>query len=132
MILFLTKDLFFVPVLQSAGVRQGVEVVSILSLDSPKLAGVDSSAVTTCVIDLASIDVSGLGAAVSQLRSSYPATRVVAFGPHVQTERLAAATEAGCEQVLTRGQLNSQIDRLIIGWSRHPNGIHPSGGATEA
>jgi hypothetical protein len=117
MILFLTKDLFFVPVLQSAGARQGVEVISILSLDSPKLAGIESSAVTTCVIDLASVDVSELASLVDKLRSSYAMARVVAFGPHVQTDRLSGATEAGCDQVLTRGQLNSQIDRLMSGWS---------------
>lgn len=123
MILFVTKDLFFVPVLQSAGARQGVEVVSILSLDSPKLAGIESSAVTTCVIDLASVDVSGLAPLVDKLRSSYATARVVAFGPHVQTDRLSGAAAAGCDQVLTRGQLNSQIDRLMSRWS------NPAGGS---
>ncbi len=38
---------------------------------------------------------------------------IVAFGPHVQTVRLQAAADAGCDAVLTRGQMHSQAVALI-------------------
>lgn len=38
---------------------------------------------------------------------------VVAFGPHVHKGKLAAALEAGCDEVLSRGQFHGQIDQLI-------------------
>jgi hypothetical protein len=38
---------------------------------------------------------------------------VVAFGPHVETERLAAAREAGADEVLTRGAFTQQLPTLI-------------------
>ena len=41
--------------------------------------------------------------------------KVVAFGPHVHAERLAAAREAGCDAVLSRGQFFAQIDSIISG-----------------
>lgn len=116
MIIFLTKDLFFIPVLQSSGAKQGIEVVGLFKLDSPKAAAVDPAQVTACVIDIAGRETQEIAELVPQLRSIYPGAQVAAFGPHVQEGLLHAATEAGCDQVLTRGQLNAQIDRLILGW----------------
>lgn len=42
-----------------------------------------------------------------------PPRAVVAYAPHVHEERLAAATEAGCTEVLSRGQFNSQMERIL-------------------
>jgi len=41
------------------------------------------------------------------------AVQVVAFGPHVHTERLAAARQAGCDSVLSRGQFFAQVDSIL-------------------
>ena len=51
---------------------------------------------------------------VSQLKAK-PAikTRVVAFGPHVHEERLAAAQSAGCDLVMTRGQFDAQMQPVL-------------------
>jgi DNA-binding response OmpR family regulator len=38
---------------------------------------------------------------------------VVAFGPHVHEQKLAAAREAGCDVVLSRGQFFSQLANLL-------------------
>lgn len=40
-------------------------------------------------------------------------TVVVAFGPHVHTQSLAAAAEAGCDAVLTRGEFERRVDALL-------------------
>jgi hypothetical protein len=39
--------------------------------------------------------------------------QIIAFGPHVHEERLAAAREAGCDMVLSRGQFFTQVDALL-------------------
>ena len=117
MILFLTKDLFFIPVLQSAGKKQAAEVVAVLSLDSPKATQLDAAQITACVIDLTAVDVAEMGPVVARLRETFAAAQIAAFGPHVQEGRLATARTAGCDQVLTRGQLNSQIDQLMANWA---------------
>ncbi len=116
MIVFLTKDLFFMPVLQSAGARQGVSVESLLSLDSPKAMGVEAGEVTTCVIDLAGVESADLEALVVRLRGTFPQARLAAFGPHVHADKLSKASELGVESVLTRGQVTKQIDALITAW----------------
>lgn len=65
------------------------------------------------IVDLASpgLDIADV---VSQLRAkaTSPLT-IVAFGQHVHEERLAAATAAGCDHVLSRGQFHSQAGRLL-------------------
>ena len=38
---------------------------------------------------------------------------VIAFGPHVQERRLEAAAEAGCDYVLSRGQISSSLRQVL-------------------
>ena len=42
-----------------------------------------------------------------------PQPRIVAFGPHVHEQKLAAARDAGCDEVLTRGQFHSNLDQVF-------------------
>lgn len=117
MIVFLTKDLFFVPVLQAAGQKCNTTVATIPSMASPKVETLEAASVTTCVIDLSGTAVEEMESTVQQLRAKFTTSRIVAFGPHVQEGRLKAAESAGCDQVLTRGQLNSQILKLMETWA---------------
>ena len=64
------------------------------------------------LIDL-SLDRLNLPAAVRAIRAGAPAARVIAYGPHVDEGLLADAKEAGCDQVLTRGQFNQQYAELL-------------------
>jgi hypothetical protein len=41
------------------------------------------------------------------------APRIVAFGSHVHVERLAAAREAGCDTVMSRGQFFARLDEVL-------------------
>ncbi len=116
MILFFTKDLFFVPVLQSAAKAHGADAVAVMSLDAPKLSEISPAELTTCVIDLTAAAPAELAELVNRLRSMFPTARVAAFGPHVQEGRLQAAREAGCHPVLTRGQFNSRLASLMEEW----------------
>jgi CheY-like chemotaxis protein len=38
---------------------------------------------------------------------------IVAFGPHVHESLLAAAREAGCDEVVSRGQFFGQLDAIL-------------------
>ncbi len=116
MILLITKDLFFVPAIRSAAERQASHLQVALSHDSNKVTELSAEKVSAWILDLNSLTVGEIEGVVKSLSSSFPAARRVAFGPHVQTARLEAAARAGCEQVLSRGQLSSQIERLIIDW----------------
>lgn len=64
------------------------------------------------LIDLASAT-TDLPAMLESLRAKNPLAIIVAYGPHVQAGRLKAASEAGCDHVLTRGQFHQQSGQLI-------------------
>ena len=64
------------------------------------------------VIDL-SLDGLNLPAAVRGIRAGAPTARIIAYGPHVDEALLADAEEAGCDEVLTRGQFNKQHGELL-------------------
>ena len=117
-VLFLTKDLFFIPPLKSALTAGGMELRVAPSVASPKLAELDHEAVAVCVIDLSGLPAAEVGGAVQSLRERFRQAQVVAFGPHVQEQRLEAARQAGCDQVLSRGQLTQQIGRLVESWKQ--------------
>ena len=65
------------------------------------------------IVDLAApgLDVRSLLSQLDALPMGKPPT--LAFGPHVHTERLNAAREAGCDQVISRGQFQAQMDMLL-------------------
>jgi hypothetical protein len=51
---------------------------------------------------------------VPQLKAlANPPKAIIAFGPHVHEAKLADAKAAGCDLVLTRGQFDAQMDKLI-------------------
>jgi len=55
-----------------------------------------------------------LRALIRRLRAvSSRAISIVAYGPHVQEANLAAAREAGCDEVLARGQIDLQIEAML-------------------
>lgn len=63
-------------------------------------------------IDVVVLDLSTTGdvvATVSQFRERSSPPRIIAFGPHVHAAKLAAAKEAGCDAVYTRGQFVPQV-----------------------
>ena len=118
MILLLTKDLFFIPVLRSAAEQAGTTVAVAPSTESPAIEKLDASQVNAVVIDLAGFPTSAIGPTVTALRERFPTATINAFGPHVQEARLQAAEQANCDQVLTRGQFNRNTTELVRQWSQ--------------
>jgi CheY-like chemotaxis protein len=110
-VLFLSSDLVFSSRLAGAGQRLGVPVSSVSSLDAA-VARVQGDSVGLVILDLSALNVDPQ-TAVSRLRESQPALAIVGYAPHVHEDRLRAAAEAGCKEVLTRGQFDRQMEQIL-------------------
>ncbi len=111
MIVLVTKDLLAGSQVAPAVRAVGMPFASVpnasalerrLAESAPRMVLID---LNTPALDLASL--------VPAIRTAAPEAVIVAFGPHVHTERLRAAREAGCHAVLTRGQLVSGLPDLL-------------------
>lgn len=49
-------------------------------------------------------------------RRQRPGVRIIAFGPHIDTEGLRAAHEAGAGETLTRGAMAAQLEEMVRQW----------------
>jgi hypothetical protein len=60
---------------------------------------------------------------ISTLKTSAATRRIpiLAFGPHVDTDRLVRAERAGADQVLARGAFLRDLPRLLQHWARVPD-----------
>ena len=109
-ILYLTSDLLFSSRVSQTAKQQGIDLqVS----GAPDAAIASITADTRLVIldlTLPSLDVVST---VARLREANPTVRIVAYGPHVQAGKLNAARAAGCDEVLTRGQFDREIARVL-------------------
>lgn len=59
------------------------------------------------VMDLSARDVAGH---IRKLREQFPATDIIAFGPHVDAEGFCAAKAAGASECVVRG---SAVERVL-------------------
>ncbi len=107
-IALLTGDLMFSSRVTGTASQLGLEV-AVLATATAVLEQCADQQVSLLIIDLshAGGDIQSL---IKQLEATgtRPKT-VLAFGPHVQTARLEAARQAGCDQVVSRGQFNAGL-----------------------
>jgi len=108
--LFLTGDVIFASKVQAAAGRTGKRLEMVMS--PAALSERMQEGVRLVLIDLTApgLDVGDL---LPRLRARENPPAVVAYAPHVHEQTLAAAAEAGCDLVLTRGQFNTQVDNLL-------------------
>ncbi|QDV12119.1 hypothetical protein CA51_19950 [Rosistilla oblonga] len=106
--LLLSTDLFFASRIKSAAVEAGYEMSMGKSIEKVTL----KEGLQVVIVDLSTTG-STVEAIAQHVREQAPSARLVAFGPHVQTGRLAAAREAGFDVVLTRGQLDHGLGQLF-------------------
>jgi CheY-like chemotaxis protein len=111
-VVLLSSDLTVLSRVEGAAARLGQAVRSVSGeLQAAELCKDDDA--NTLIVDLSmqSLDVASL---LNQLKASDGSgTRVIAFGPHVHEQRLAAAREAGCDLVVSRGQFFSQLETIL-------------------
>ncbi len=118
-VVLLADDLMVISRVEGAAQRVGVTL---------KTASDAVGAVSQCAerpVGLLIVDLSARAADAAQIMSEFSTATVdrppiVAFGPHVHEARLTAATEAGCEEVLSRGQFFAQLDAILGRLVDHP------------
>jgi len=108
--LLITTDLMATSSATGDAQRVGVE----LAIVSPASAAESADAATRlAAIDLTA-PIADLPALIESLRrAAAPGATLVAYGPHVHEARLAAAREAGCDHVISRGQFYKGFAELL-------------------
>jgi CheY-like chemotaxis protein len=115
-ILFLTTDLLFSSRVSGAAARAGLTLQTVASPAALLELAAAAEESPLALLDLNSPGVDPVELAPALRALSNPPRAIIAYGPHVQEERLAAATAARCDEVLTRGQFNARMDEMLANW----------------
>lgn len=116
-VVLLSRDLMLLSRTQGAANKAGVTLRNATSDDQANNWAADSE----CCGIIVDLRTPGLKIAelVADLRNSRgDALAVVACGPHVQEASLAAAREAGCNVVATRGQFERDAEAILASMLR--------------
>jgi CheY-like chemotaxis protein len=108
--ILVSRDLFFASKITGTAVELGfrVEVEGNLAQATQKAAD------PTCRLIILDLTMPGLS--VADALAALPAAprpTVIAFGPHVQTARLAEAREAGCDEVFPRSKFSASLTSIL-------------------
>lgn len=107
-VLYLTKDLFFSSRVCSLAREAGATVDVVASADA--CSADDDTIVAIIDLGLPQLEI---GSAVDHLRELVSSLKIIAYGPHVDAVKLAAAQQAGCDMVLPRSQFDQQIGSIL-------------------
>jgi CheY-like chemotaxis protein len=108
----LSGDLMVVAAAQGAVDRQGGHLAVVRDAEAALAACADEQA-TLLAVDLRTspLDIRRL---LDELRaSSGPRVHVLAFGPHVHEVSLRSAAEAGCDEVVARGEFERRLEAAV-------------------
>lgn len=119
-VVFITKDLFFIPMLKQATERAGYTLAVCPSVGNSRLDSVNPSDVVACVVDLTAVGTDEITEVALQLKARFSSATLAAFGPHVHEHQLRIAAESGFDHVLTRGQLSKNTDHWLAVWTAKP------------
>ena len=106
--ILLSKDFLWGSRLCEAIKRRGHMVTMTASLDN-----LPASEGWQCILIDLTLPTTTVEEVASWRETLDPRPILVAFGPHVQGGLLERAEQAGCDRVLTRGQLDQQIEPLL-------------------
>ena len=113
MICFLTKDLMMSSNASSHARQKDIKLSTAGSIKSA-ITFIEENKPQLLIIDLQTpgLDVGVLGEEVKELADSI-CPLPIAYAQHVNVELLEQAKSAGFAQVLTRGQFNAQVGKII-------------------
>lgn len=103
-VILVSSDLFVASQLIGVAQMMGLELHQ---QDSGELSADQIKRCRLAVIDLASPAAASIEQLAGKFRNA--GVEVVAFGPHVQVARLQRASQAGCDRVVTRGAVVSEV-----------------------
>ncbi len=110
-ILLVVLDLFFETKIEDVAKRLGYRVVSLDAHVSVR----DALARIRPTLLILSLDVVNWRAAVEDSKGA--GVRILAFGSHMNVELLHAARDAGCDQVIARSLMSSDLPNLLKKWA---------------
>lgn len=107
-----TKDLMFSSRVQALAKKNDLPLKVVSSLQALSSA-MESNATQLVAVDLETRGVSTAQwlESIEKVQGSQPKT--IAYAPHGQVQKIKEAREAGFDQVLTRGQFDSQIGEIL-------------------
>lgn len=108
--LLLSDDLMFTSRIVATARAHGRDVVAVKTAES-LFAKAAESPPAGVIVDLHNPTLD-----VATLRAGLPGVRIVAYGSHVDAERLRAARQAGCDLVLPRSAFVERLEAEIAGW----------------
>lgn len=111
-IVLLSTDLMLASAAQGIADRHGAELTSVSSV-AEATAACEAAGEALAVFDLRTPGLNVAEAAAAVRERSGERAFIVACAPHVHTQSLAAAAEAGCDAVITRGEFERRIEALV-------------------
>ena len=108
----LSHDLATASRVEGAALRVGI-ALRVAASPNVVVEECGARAVMLVLIDLSAPAVE-IATFVEQLNQLPQRPAIVAFGPHVHGALLNAATAAGCDEVVSRGQFFSQLDQILM------------------
>jgi DNA-binding NarL/FixJ family response regulator len=116
MVVLVSKDLFFAPIIRGAAESCGMESSVLLNADSKK--DPEPEGVAVVILDLGGVGTADLAATVIHLRERFPAARLVGYASHVHEAKILAAQSAGFDPVLSKGQVSANLAKYLQAWSK--------------
>jgi CheY-like chemotaxis protein len=110
-LLLLSSDLMLASAAHGAASRHGAELRSVPNSTSVVAACQDAE-VRIVVVDLRTPGLD-IGAVASGLKQLSPAPHILACAPHVHEASLAAARAAGCDEVVSRGEVERRLEAAV-------------------
>jgi CheY-like chemotaxis protein len=109
---YLTADLFFSSRVVGVAQQVGCDLRVVGSLEELLKQATDTGDCRLVLLDLTlpRLDVTETA---TTIKANYPHARIVAYAPHVHEATLEAAQAAGCDEVLSRGQFNREVERVL-------------------
>jgi CheY-like chemotaxis protein len=111
-LVLLSNDLMFSSSISGVVEHMGA-ALQIVASTNELLTRANAHKFALAIIDLTASPMDLADLVVRLRQSAQPPLAIIAYGPHVHTEKLAAARAAGCDEVLTRGQMHSQMPEII-------------------
>lgn len=111
-LIILSRDLMFTSRLEGVARKLALTVAQASDMESA-VAIVAAGDCRFLIVDLQlpNLDVKKL---VDGVRASNAEpVQIIACGPHVHAQRLEAARQAGCDQVVSRGQLDREAEAIL-------------------
>ena len=116
-VLIVCDDLMFTSKVTTTARAHGLDA----AIARTPAEAVRKGAAAACVLvdlHLPGLDVPAL---LTGLRAGGSTAQVIAFGSHVDTERLKAARDAGCDQVMPRSKFVRELETNLPQWASTPN-----------